>query len=107
MTLKYLQFKNFNKRHQNNRYFLTLSENTYMFKVEWNKYCQCAFLSIYDDNNNPIISGRALTNRLYIRHNELPHNFFFFQQNGKTYEPTINNIESEFILSYDDEVDEE
>lgn len=106
MTLKYLQFKNFNKEHQNNRYFLTLEDKTYVLKLEWNKYCKCAFLSVYDDNNNSIISNRALISNLYIRHNDLPYVFFFFQENGATYEPTLDNISSEFALCYDDGVKE-
>ena len=105
MTLKYFQFKNFNNNHQNCMYFITLGENTFILNVKWNKYCDCATLSMYDYNNNPIIKGRALVNKLYIRNNKLPYIFFFSQKDGKTYEPTLNNIAEEFLLFYDDEVE--
>lgn len=99
--VKQIQFKNFNPQHKNNRYFVVFEENTYVFVVKWNDYCDCAFLSIYDYNNEPIISSRALTNNCIIRHNKLPHVFYFLQKNGETYEPTIKNIADEFVLAYE------
>ena len=100
--MKYLTFSNFNSETHYNRYFVTMGEETYIFVVRWSEYCDCAFLSIYDYNNNPIISGRALVNNLIIRNNKLPYIFFFLQKNNETYEPTIDYIASEFVLAYED-----
>ena len=104
MTTKYLELKNLNSQNKNIRYFVTFDnvEDTFIFYVYWDKDCDCAFLSIYDYNNNPIITGRALVNRLIIRNNKLPYEFYFLQINNETYEPTIDNIASEFVLAYDD-----
>lgn len=105
--MKYIQFTNFNEKNQNNRYYITLGEDTYILNLKWSKYCDCAFLSINDYNNNPIISGRALTNGTFIRNNLLPYTFAFLQLNGETYEPTIDNISTEFALVYKDEEDDD
>lgn len=100
--MKYITFQNFNSETHYNRYFVTFNENTFIFVVRWNDYCNCAFLSIYDYNNNPIIIGRALINNLIIRNNKLPYVFYFVQKNGETYEPTIDNLANEFVLAYED-----
>ena len=104
MAYKLIQFSNFN---ENNPYvfsFVELKDNTYIFTVRWSNYCNCAFLSISDYNDNPIISDRALVNGLQIKNKKLPYIFVFIQINGESYEPTIDNISNEFALSYDDEV---
>lgn len=82
--------------------FLTLNEQIYILNVTWSNYCQCAFLDIYDDRNNPIIMGRALVNNLKIRNNKLPYEMYFVHLTGETYEPTLDNISKEFALVYDD-----
>ena len=97
-----INFKQLNINNQYIRYFYTISENTYIFTVRWSEYCNCAFLSINDYENNPIISGVALVNGLRIRNNNLPYVFYFVQINGETYEPTIDNIADEFVLVYED-----
>lgn len=102
MAIKYVQLENFDLAHKNFRYFATFDDDTYIFVVKWSDYCECAFLSIYDYNNNPIITGRALVNNLVIRNNKLPHTFFFVNKNGETYEPTLKNIAEEFVLAYED-----
>lgn len=100
--LNYINFKNFNKKHKNNSYFIPIGENTYRFKVYWSDDCNCAFLSIYDYNDKPIIMGRALVNNLIIRNFNLPYTFCFLHNNNETYEPTIDNIEKEYILFFED-----
>lgn len=102
MVAQYIKFKNFNKKHQNKTYFFTIKENTFILKVFWSEDCDCAFLSIYDYNDNPIFEGKALVNNLVIRNYNLPYIFYFINENGETYEPTINNIEKEFMLAYED-----
>lgn len=104
--MKYLTFKNFNKKYCNNRYFVTFGEDIFLFVVKWSKYSKSAFLSIYDYNNKPIIRGRALSNGMIIRNNKLPYVFYFFHKEGKTYEPTLNNLSDEFILVYEDNFNE-
>lgn len=103
--MQFFKFKNFNSDNQYNRYFVTIKDNTYNFTVRWSDYCDCGFLSIYDYNNNPIVMGKALTNGLIIRNKNLPYIFYFMQINDETYEPTIDNIASEFAIFYDDEAE--
>lgn len=100
--MKYITFQNFNAETHYNRYFVTFNENTFIFVVRWNSYGEHATLSIYDYNNVPIIMGKALVNNLIIRNNKLPYIFYFIQKNGETYEPTIENIASEFVLAYEE-----
>ena len=104
--MKYFRFKNFNSENKNYRYFITIDDKDYSLVVRWSDECNCAFLSIYDYYNNPIITGRALVNNLIIRNNNLPSVFIFTHLNGETYEPTIDNIADEFGLYYG-ELDQE
>ena len=103
MAIKQLSLKGLDIETLNIKYFVELNEQTYIFSVRWSNYCKCAFLSISDYNDNPIISGLALTNKLKIRNSKLPYTMFFIHLMGETYEPTIDNISSEFALVYDDE----
>ena len=98
-----ISFNGFNNNNPYVRYFIQLKENTYIFILRWSPYCDCGFLSITDYNNNPIVTGKALVNNLKIRNYNLPYVMEFLQINGETYEPTIDNIENEFVLVYDDE----
>ena len=102
---KQINFNNFNEKKSYVRYFIVLKEKTYIFTLRWNDYCDCGFISIANYENNPIISNRALTNGLQIRNNKLPYVLYFRQINGETYEPTIDNISTEFVLLYNDEAE--
>ena len=103
MTINAIQFKGFNKQCPYSRYFIELKDNTYVFIVRWIDYCNCAVLTIMDNDDNRIISSRALVNNLKIRTNKLPYELYFMQVNQETYEPTLDIIENEFALFYDDE----
>ena len=103
MTIHAIQFKGFNRQCPYSRYFVDLKNTTYIFLVRWIDYCNCAVLTIFDYNDNKIITGRALVNGLKIRNNQLPYEFYFMQINQETYEPTLDNISNEFALFYDDE----
>ena len=98
----YIYLKNLNNKTPYKKFFITLLEQTYILTVRWSEYCDCAFLSIADYENNPIVTGVALVNGLKIRHNNLPYEFYFIQKNGETYEPTIDNIAEEFALVFED-----
>lgn len=100
--MKQIVFKNFNENHKNKRYYVNLGEDTYIFSVKWDDYAECAFLSIMDYNNNPIVTGKALVNGLVIRNVKLPYVFSFLQINAETYEPTLDIIAKEFVLCYED-----
>lgn len=107
MAIKQLFLKGLGIDILNTKYFIELKDKTYIFIVQWNTYCNCAFLSIMDYDNNNIVSGKALTNGLIIRNKNLPYTFAFTQINDETYEPTLENISTEFALVYlteDDEV---
>ena len=97
-----IQFQKLNEQNLYQQYFFTIADVTYIFTVRWSEYCKCAFLSIADYENNPIVTGIALVNGLKIRHNDLPYDFYFVQINNETYEPTIDNIATEFALIYED-----
>jgi hypothetical protein len=103
MSIISLNFNNFNEENRYVRYFIELNEQTYIFIVRWSTYCNCAFLSISDYNNNPIIDGVALVNGLKIRNSKLPYVMFFVHLTGEKYEPTLETISKEFALVYDDE----
>lgn len=103
MAIISINLNNFNEDNQYVRYFIELKDETYVFIVRWNTYCNCAFLSIFDYNNNSIIEGIALVNNLKIRSDKLPYVLEFMHLAGETYEPTIETIEKEFALVYDDE----
>lgn len=103
MAIISLNLNNFNDENQYVRYFIELKEQTYIFIVRWSTYCNCAFLSISDYDNNPIISGVALVNNLKIRNNKLPYVLEFMHLTGETYEPTLETISKEFAFVYDDE----
>lgn len=102
MSINALKLNGLNNQNEYVSYFVTLAEETYLFKIRWSNYCQCAFLDIYDDQNNPIIMGRALVNNLKIRNNKLPYEMYFLHLTGETYEPTLDNVSKEFALVYDD-----
>ena len=101
--MAYIKLKNFNSNNQKNTYFVVLNNKTYIFLVRWSEYCKCAFLSIRDDENNDIVSGKALVNGLVIRNNKLPYVLYFFQIDGKNYEPNLDIIADEFVLYFDSE----
>ena len=102
MSLNIIKFNGFNKKNRYVQYFIELAEQTYIFIVRWCNYNNCAYLTIKSYEDIPIIMGRALTNNLIIRSEKLPYVLMFVNQNGKTYEPTLDNIASEFVLAYDD-----
>ena len=102
MATKTIIFNGFNRQNKYNQYFIELADNTYIFIVRWNPYDKCAYLTITDYEDEPIIMGRALTSNLIIRNNRLPYIFMFIQKNGEKYDPTIDNIEKEFALVYED-----
>lgn len=103
--MKYIQLKNFNQENQNNTYYVTIADNTYIFRTRWSEYCDCGFLSISDYNNNTIVSGKALVNNLVIRNHNLPYTLFFIHLDDESYEPTLDTIADEFAIAYEDEDD--
>lgn len=102
MTYCNIQFKNFNRQNSYNQYFVDLSDKNFVFTLRWNNYCQCAYLSISDFDDNLIIGDTALTNGTVIRSQEIPYALIFLPFNDKKYEPNIDNLTSEFALFYED-----
>lgn len=107
MTIKQLSLKGLNNEKLNIKYFIELKDETYIFTVRWSNYCNCAFLSISDYNDNPIISSIALVNNLKIRNRKLPYEMYFLHLFGETYEPTLENISKEFALVYEEKDEDE
>lgn len=102
MAIITLTLNNLSEENRNVRYFIELKDETYIFTVRWSNYCNCAFLSITDYNDNPIISSIALVNNLKIKNKNLPYEMYFMHLFGETYEPTLDNISKEFALIYND-----
>lgn len=103
MAVISITLNNFNEENQYVRYFIQLKNDTFVFIVRWNKYCNCAFLNILDSKNNPIIEGITLVNNLVIRNNRLPYILEFIHLTGETYEPTLHTIATEFAFVYDED----
>ena len=101
--MKIFRLEHFNEDNQNNKYFITIKDDTYIFSVRWNKYGNYGNVSIADYNNKPIVLGKALVNNLIIRNKKLPYVFYFAQQNNANYEPSLENISKEFVMFYFDE----
>ena len=104
MTTNYIQF-NANRESDYISSLVSLGDEMFTFVLRWNEYCNCFFMDIIDLDGNYIISGIALVNNLFIRHYKLPYVLFFTHQQGKNYEPTIDNM-NEFGLYYDDGAEE-
>lgn len=101
--MKRINFLDFNRDNSYNKYFVDIANETYIFILRWNTYCNCAFLNITDYYDNLIISGVALTNGLIIRNNKLPYIFYFVNLYSATYEPTIDNFSDEFALFFEED----
>lgn len=101
--MAYIKLKNFNRSNQKNTYFVILNNKTYIFLVRWSEYSKCGFITIKDDEGKEIVTGKALVNGLVIRNHNLPYIFYFFQIDGKNYEPTLDIIAEEFVLYFDSE----
>ena len=101
MTTHQILLKDFNRNNTNIGYFINIADNNYTFFCRWNRYCDCAFLTVEDSDRKAIISSIALVNGLRIRHNKIPYVINFKQIYGETYEPTIDNIAKEFAFFYD------
>ena len=105
MATNVISLDDLNEENKYIKYFVTLKDDTFIFNVSWSDYCECAFLDITDYNDNPIVTGKALVNNLKIRNNKLPYILYFVHLFNENYEPTIDNISSEFAIVYDDEVE--
>lgn len=79
-----------------------LEDKLFNFTIRWNDYAECAFVSIYDVDMNPIVLGRALVNNLLIRTDRrlLPKDLRFVNSNGDNYEHELDNISQEFAFIY-------
>ena len=102
MSIVYYSLDNFNDQNPYNQYFIDLKDNTYIFTVRYDDYDEISYLNISDYQDKPIVTGKALVNNLVIRNNKLPYVLCFVHLTGETYEPTIDNIASEFAIAYND-----
>ena len=84
MAYKTIQFTELKENNPYGFMFIDLYNNTFIFTIRWNSYCNCAFLSISDYDDNPIISNVALVNNLRIRNKNLPYILVFSQINGES-----------------------
>ena len=81
-------------------YYTNFGNESFRFSFKWNEYCDCCFLSIYDNNGNDIITGIALTTkRKIITDNRILPSFTFMHKDGLTLEPTAETIK-DYIIAY-------
>ena len=78
-----------------------IKEFNMFFDVIWNAN-GFPFLRIADLNDNTIFTS-ALVNNLRIRHKDIPYVLYFVNIYEKSYEPTRNNLSTDFAFVYEDE----
>ena len=78
-----------------------IKEFNMFFNVTWNAN-GFPFLRITDLNDNTIFTS-ALVNNLRIRHKDIPYVLYFVNIYEKSYEPTRNNLSTDFAFVYEDE----
>lgn len=83
-------------------YPVSINNKNFTFMVFWDVLCECAFILIYDANNEVVLGATALVNNLKITIDQriIPGYFEFKHIDGEKYEPEINNIAEEFYLRY-------
>ena len=79
-------------------YYTNFNNESYRFTFKWNEYCNCCFLSIYDNDGNEISTGIALTTNRKIINKVLP-TFTFLNKDGLNLEPTAETIK-DYVLAY-------
>lgn len=101
-TYPAFRFEGLNKNSTCNVYPITLNDNIFNIKVEWDFVCDCAFMTLYDKNMQLVKGATALVNNLFVKVDQriLPGHLRFIHKNKKTYEPELNNIAEEFYLIY-------
>ena len=77
-----------------------IKEFNMFFNVTWNAN-GFSFLRITDLNDNTIFTS-ALVNNLRIRHKDIPYVLYFVNIYEKSYEPTRNNLSTDFAFVYED-----
>ena len=77
-----------------------IKEFNMFFDVTWNAN-GFPFLRITDLNDNTIFTS-ALVNNLRIRHKYIPYVLYFVNIYEKSYEPTRNNLNTDFAFVYED-----
>lgn len=81
-------------------YFTNINNNPYKFLFKWNEYCDCCFLSIYNNIGESILTGIALTvNRDIITDNRLLPSLKFVNQYGLNLEPTPETLK-DYVFVY-------
>ena len=76
-----------------------IKEFNMFFNVIWNAN-GFPFLPITDLNDNTIFTS-ALVNNLRIRHKDIPYMVYFVNIYEKSYEPTRNNLSTDFAFVYE------
>lgn len=94
------KFEGLNKNSTCNIYPIILNDDIFNVKVEWDFFCDCAFITLFDKNMQLVKGATALVNNLFIKIDQriLPGSLKFIHKDGKTYEPELNNIAEEFYL---------
>lgn len=101
MTIKYVDCPDL-KENRNVSFYVNINEETYKFYFQWNDFCNCCFLSIFDSDGNEISTGNALVNKTRILSDKrkIP-NLTLFHKNMLSLEP-IRETMSDYRIFYAD-----
>lgn len=83
-----------------------INGSVFTFVFKWNEFCDCCFLDIYDNNNDRLYCGNALTTNssIFTKKKVLP-NLVFLHKDGSSFEPTPETMK-DFILHYEDSTEQ-
>ena len=81
-------------------FYANINNKNFKFLFKWSDYCKCCFLSIFDNNGEPVNTGNALCNKTIIKNdNRVLPNFIFIHQDELGLEPTAETIK-DYIIAY-------
>lgn len=84
-------------------FYANINNENFKFLFKWSDYCNSCFLSIFDNNGEPVNTGNALCNKTIIKNdNRVLPNFLFTHKNGSGLEPTAETVK-DYIIAYTSE----
>lgn len=83
-------------------FYATINGKMFRFAFNWNEYCGCCFLDIYDSKGVSVSTGNALCCNTVIRTDKriLPH-LYIRHKDGLNLEPEISTIK-DYRIYYED-----
>lgn len=103
MTVYKAYLDNFNNDNPRVRKLANIGNKNYVLECFWSNYSNCAYMTIKDDSEESIVNNIALVNGLVIRSKDIPYPIYFKHKDNQTYEPSLEDIATDFIITFDDE----